>query len=202
MHGPMYVKIHWCNKFRLLIFLNQLHMFRATNSPIFRSTFDCIYSFWYNAPILLSTGDKAEMELHGVPSQLLVSPELCSMELFVFLRPPEFHIIPIAIFSKHWVVLTFSRYKPPLWNFLIILLQNFFVYFALWQKEIEHSVYFCLLHTIDVQPDSRNSIDPSTHFVLWQPETYIRSKTKLRFVEIDLKICVTSRNFLAHQTIP
>ena len=38
-----------CNKFRLLIFLliylNLLHMFRLTNSPIFRSTFDCIYSF-------------------------------------------------------------------------------------------------------------------------------------------------------------
>ena len=60
-----------------------------------------VYTVWYNVPILLSTGDKAEMELHGVPSQLLVSPELCSMELFVFLRPPEFHIIPIAIFSKH-----------------------------------------------------------------------------------------------------
>ena len=35
-----------CNNFRLLIFLliylNMLHMFRATNSPIFRSTFTCI----------------------------------------------------------------------------------------------------------------------------------------------------------------
>jgi len=28
-----------CNKFRLLIFLNQFCMFRATNSPILRSTF-------------------------------------------------------------------------------------------------------------------------------------------------------------------
>ena len=28
-----------CNKFRLLIFLKQLNMFRATNSPILRSTF-------------------------------------------------------------------------------------------------------------------------------------------------------------------
>jgi len=38
-----------CNNFRLLIFLlvylNLLYMFRATNSPIFRSTFDFIYSF-------------------------------------------------------------------------------------------------------------------------------------------------------------
>ena len=37
-----------CNNFRLLIFLliylNLLYMFQATNSPIFRSTFDCIYS--------------------------------------------------------------------------------------------------------------------------------------------------------------
>ena len=35
------------------------------------------------------------------------------METFVFLKPPKFHIIPIPIFSKHWVVLTFSRFKPP-----------------------------------------------------------------------------------------
>ena len=29
----------------LLIYLDPLYMLRATNSPIFRSTFDCIYSF-------------------------------------------------------------------------------------------------------------------------------------------------------------
>ena len=38
-----------CNNFRsfifLLIYFDMLCMFRATNSPIFRSTFDCIYSF-------------------------------------------------------------------------------------------------------------------------------------------------------------
>jgi len=28
----------------LLIYLNLLYMFRAKNSPIFRSTFDCTYS--------------------------------------------------------------------------------------------------------------------------------------------------------------
>jgi len=31
-------------------------MFRAINSPILRALFDCIYSFWYNAPTLLPTG--------------------------------------------------------------------------------------------------------------------------------------------------
>ena len=32
-------------------------MFRATDSPILRSNFfDCIYSFWYNAPTLLPIG--------------------------------------------------------------------------------------------------------------------------------------------------
>ena len=41
--------------FRLLIFLIQPYMFQTTNSPILRSTFDCIYSFWYNAPTLLPT---------------------------------------------------------------------------------------------------------------------------------------------------
>ena len=47
-----------------LIFLNQPYMFRATNSPILRSTlFDSIYSFWYNAPTLLLTGATVEMEL-------------------------------------------------------------------------------------------------------------------------------------------
>ena len=43
--------------FRLLIFLNQRYMFRATHSPILRSTFLLyIYSFWYNEPTLLPTG--------------------------------------------------------------------------------------------------------------------------------------------------
>ena len=41
-------------------------MFRATNSPILRSTFDCIYSFWYNAPTLLPTGATVEMELSSI----------------------------------------------------------------------------------------------------------------------------------------
>ena len=49
--------------FRLLIFFNQSYMFRATISPILRSTlFDCIYSFWYNALTLMPTGATVEME--------------------------------------------------------------------------------------------------------------------------------------------
>ena len=53
--------------FRLLILLIQPYMFRATNSPILRSNFLTIYSFWYNAPTLLPTGATVEMELvmHG-----------------------------------------------------------------------------------------------------------------------------------------
>jgi len=54
----------------LLIYLNLLYMFRTTNSPIFRSTFDCIYSFWYNVQILLPTSDKVEMELMSSISTL------------------------------------------------------------------------------------------------------------------------------------
>ena len=72
-----------CNNFRLLnfllIYLKLLHMFRATNSPIFRSTFlDCIYiySFRYNAPILLPTGDKVEMEV-----QFHLNPVACCILL-------------------------------------------------------------------------------------------------------------------------
>ena len=38
-------------------------MFRVTDSPILRSTFDCIHSFWYNAPTMLPTGATVEMEL-------------------------------------------------------------------------------------------------------------------------------------------
>jgi hypothetical protein len=52
--------------FRLLIFLNQPYMFRATNSPILRRTFDYIYSFWYIAPTLLPTGAMVEMELRSI----------------------------------------------------------------------------------------------------------------------------------------
>jgi len=39
-------------------------MFRETNSPILRSISDCIYSFWYNAPKLLPTGTKVEMDFN------------------------------------------------------------------------------------------------------------------------------------------
>jgi hypothetical protein len=50
--------------FRLLIFLIQPYMFRATNSPILRSTFWLYtYSFWYKAPTLLPTSATVEMEL-------------------------------------------------------------------------------------------------------------------------------------------
>ena len=49
-------------RFPLLIFLIQPYMFRATNSPILRSTFDSIYSFWYNEPTLVPTGATVEME--------------------------------------------------------------------------------------------------------------------------------------------
>ena len=46
-------------------------MFRGTNSPFIRSTFDCIYSFWYNTPTMLPTGATAEMELIlSVPNNL------------------------------------------------------------------------------------------------------------------------------------
>ena len=38
-------------------------MFRATNSPILRSTFLTIYCFGYNTPTLLPTGATVEMEL-------------------------------------------------------------------------------------------------------------------------------------------
>ena len=37
-------------------------MFLETNSPILRSIFDCIYSFWYNAAPLLPIGATVEME--------------------------------------------------------------------------------------------------------------------------------------------
>jgi len=42
-----------CNKFRLLIFLNQLYMFRATNSPILRS------NFWLYIELLVPNTDIA-----------------------------------------------------------------------------------------------------------------------------------------------
>jgi len=35
----------FCLLIFLLVYFNLLYMFLATNSPIFRSTFDCIYSF-------------------------------------------------------------------------------------------------------------------------------------------------------------
>jgi len=54
--------------FRLLIFLNQPNMFRAANSPIFRST------FWLNIQLLVQWTDTDAYRCHGwegtdVPSQ-------------------------------------------------------------------------------------------------------------------------------------
>jgi len=46
--------------------------------------FDCIYSFWYNAPILLPTGDKVEMELH-------LSPVACCILLIAYIVVPMMH---------------------------------------------------------------------------------------------------------------
>jgi hypothetical protein len=45
-------------------------MFQVTDLPILRSTFDCIYSFWYNALTLLPTGDTVEMELISILTSL------------------------------------------------------------------------------------------------------------------------------------
>ena len=53
--------------FSFINLLNQPYMFRAIDSPILRSTFDCIHSFWYHALTMLSTGATAEMK--PVPSQ-------------------------------------------------------------------------------------------------------------------------------------
>ena len=52
--------------FRLLIFLIQPYMFRATNSPILRSTFWLYIQLFVNAPTLLSTGAVDEMELRSI----------------------------------------------------------------------------------------------------------------------------------------
>ena len=49
--------------FLLLIFLNQPYIFRATDLPILRSTFD---SFWYNASTMLPTGATVEIELRSI----------------------------------------------------------------------------------------------------------------------------------------
>jgi len=43
--------------FRLIIFLIQPYMFRATTRPSSGALFDSIYNFWYNAPTLLPTGN-------------------------------------------------------------------------------------------------------------------------------------------------
>ena len=48
-----------CNKFRLLIFLNQLYMFRATNSPILRS------AFWLYIQLLVQCTDIATDRWQG-----------------------------------------------------------------------------------------------------------------------------------------
>jgi len=60
-------------------------MFRATNSPIFRSTFDYI-QLWYNAPILLPMGDRIEME-PGHPSTAISAH--CTKAVYTVTGAPE-----------------------------------------------------------------------------------------------------------------
>jgi len=38
------------------MFVSFLYMFRATTCPSSGALFDCIYSFWYNAPVGSSVG--------------------------------------------------------------------------------------------------------------------------------------------------
>jgi hypothetical protein len=72
-------------------------MFQATNSPILRGNFHCIYSFLYNAPTLLPTGDTVEMELHEFHLNRVTSWQQCRYIVLravykskVFLRMGEF----------------------------------------------------------------------------------------------------------------
>ena len=69
-------------------------MFRATNSPIIRSTlFYCIYGFWYNTTTLLPTGATVEMELnHGTGRQQCrcIVPKAVNTLKKVLLRMGEF----------------------------------------------------------------------------------------------------------------
>jgi len=44
------------------LFKSALHVSGDKTRPSSGALFDCIYSFWYNAPILLPTSDKVEME--------------------------------------------------------------------------------------------------------------------------------------------
>ena len=64
--------------FRLLIFLNQPYVFRATKSPILRSTFFYIYSFWYNAPTLLPTGGTGRQQCRCIAPKSVYTVKKCS----------------------------------------------------------------------------------------------------------------------------
>jgi hypothetical protein len=63
--------------FRLLIFLIQPYMFRATNSPSSGAFFDSIYSLWYSAPTLLPTGATVEMELKKINKKINKRKSCC-----------------------------------------------------------------------------------------------------------------------------
>ena len=78
----------------LNLFLNQPNMFRATNSPILRSTFvDCTYSFWYNAPLLLPNGAMVEFHLKcgtGRQQKRCIVPKAVHTAKKLLLRMGEF----------------------------------------------------------------------------------------------------------------
>jgi len=62
--------------FRLLNFLIQPYMFRATNSQSSVALYDCIYSFWYNTPTLLPTG--ATWPTPRIPNLATLEEGCCS----------------------------------------------------------------------------------------------------------------------------
>jgi len=66
---------HQCNviskqqgaaKFVSLIALSLLYMFRATVSPVFRSTLTVYTAFWNNVPTLLSAADRRHSSIQSV----------------------------------------------------------------------------------------------------------------------------------------
>ena len=76
-----------CNKFRLLIFLNQLYMFRVKNSPILRST------FWLYIQFLVRCTDIAAdrwQDCHWSAAILVHCTKSCIYSQKVLLRMGEF----------------------------------------------------------------------------------------------------------------
>jgi hypothetical protein len=122
--------------FSFMNHLNQLYMFRATDPPILRSNFDCVYSFWYNAlvgsifdafyqklyiqsKVFLSMGESVARNVLGWFERLINEKVVTSSWLLTSFFSQS-RLLPAHKDSRWnvWIINPYSYFTDQLWNSL------------------------------------------------------------------------------------